>query len=96
MPMEWNVFTTLAAIVALFLSVGTPIIKLNGTISELNTLLEQMQTRVNGLDNKMEDMKKKSVDSHRRIWAKIEEQDQRRDNHELRLKMIEKDNNGTK
>lgn len=92
MPMEWDVFTVLVAVAGLFLSVGTPIIKLNSTITKLNVLLGQMQKRVENIDGEIEDIRQKSKESHRRIWEHNTEQDDKLNNHETRIAMLERKN----
>ena len=44
--MEWTVFQVVAALAALFLSLGVPIIQLNGTITRLNVTLERTEKDV--------------------------------------------------
>lgn len=88
-PMEWTVVTVLVAVAGLFLSVGTPIIKLNSTITKLNVLLSQMQKRVDGIDGEMKDIRQKAKESHRRIWEHNSEQDETLNDHETRIRVLE-------
>ena len=45
--MEWTVITALVTLVGLGISVGGPVVRLNGSITRLNTLLQAMEARLN-------------------------------------------------
>ena len=80
---EWTAIQALTVIVGLFIAVGAPIIKLNGTIVKLNANVEILDKRF----GKFEDENK---DSHKRLWSKNMEQDAVLNNHEGRLRELKK------
>ena len=80
--MEWTVFEVLAAVAALFLSLGVPIIQLNGTITRLNVTLEQMK-------QDMAQQKLSAREAHRRLWARNDAQDAALADHEQRIVLLE-------
>ena len=79
--MEWTVFQVVAALAALFLSLGVPIIQLNGAITRLNVTLERTEKDVR--------QKEAARDSHRRLWAHCEEQDAALQDHDRRITLLE-------
>ena len=90
---EWEVFGVIAAIVALFLTVGTPIIKLNSTMVRLTEAVtrmekEQSQTRKELEEDLLKHIEK-NTDSHARIWAHNEKQDSILDEHGTRITRLE-------
>ena len=82
MRMEWTVITALVTLVGLGISVG-------GSITRLNTLLQAMEARLNALERDLEAQAGKAADSHRRLWARVEQQDRQLGEHETRLKLLE-------
>lgn len=76
------VITALVTIIGLFLTVGTPILKLNTNITKLTVTME-------GLDDKLKQMDEDNHDSHKRIWAKNDQQDLALHDHETRITILE-------
>ena len=87
--MEWNVVGVLVTLAGLAAAVGGPVLKLNGSITRLNTLLQAMEARLNALGRDLEAQAGKAADSHRRLWARVEQQDRQLGEHETRLKLLE-------
>ena len=79
---EWTVVGVLVTLAGLFAAVGAPVLKLNGTIARLQTLLDQMRGELN-------DLKDRSRQTHRRLWEKSEQQDRLIADHEGRLTSLE-------
>lgn len=79
---EWTIVTTIVVIVGLIVTVTTPLLKLNTSITQLRSLIENVVKRVD--DN---------TESHRRIWKHNDEQDALLQNHELRIHDLEKGTN---
>lgn len=75
---EWVIFKDIVVIVGLVITVTTPLLKLNTSITELKTLLESVMKKVETLDNN-------NNESHRRLWEHNTEQDKVLQNHEQRL-----------
>lgn len=75
---EWVIFKDVVVIVGLIITVTTPMLKLNTSITELKTLLESVVKKVETLDSN-------NTESHRRLWARNTEQDKTLQNHEQRL-----------
>lgn len=72
----------LAAVVGLFLSVGTPVLKLNSNIIKLNSNFESLQDDLNKFTEK-------NTESHRRLWEHNEKQDKRLNDHDRRIEALE-------
>lgn len=87
--MEWTVFQVVAALAALFLSLGVPIIQLNGTITRLNVTLERTEKDVLQQKKELERQKEAARDSHRRLWAHCETQDAALQDHDRRITLLE-------
>ena len=79
---EWVIFKDIVVIVGLVITVTTPLLKLNTSITELKTLLESVMKKVETLDNN-------NTESHRRLWEHNTEQDKVLQNHEQRLHDLE-------
>lgn len=80
---EWDIVTVLAAVVGLFAAVGAPVIRLNATMTRLSALVEQ-------LEKKVEKQGTESKESHRRLWAHNDEQDEKLNDHEKRITILER------
>lgn len=87
--MEWTVVVVLIALVGLIVSVMTPAIKLNTSVTKLATL-------VDSLNNKLSAMESNNADAHRRIWNELDEQKETLHEHDTRLTVLEKHREGTK
>lgn len=83
---EWTIVTTIVVIVGLIVTVTTPLLKLNTSITQLRSLIENVVKRVD--DNEHD-----NTESHRRIWKHNDEQDALLQNHELRIHYLEKGTN---
>ena len=57
------VITALITIIGFFLTVGTPILKLNTNITKLTVTME-------GLDGKVKQMDEDNHNSHKHLWTK--------------------------
>lgn len=79
---EWGVVGVIIALAGLLATVTAPLIKLNGNITSLNVTLNQMRKDVDA-------QKESSKESHRRLWEHNEEQDEKLENHECRIKILE-------
>lgn len=67
---EWTVVTVIVGLVGLFLSVGTPIIKLNANIVRLQSTLDN-------LCKEFSESKESNAKSHERIFTKLDEHEDR-------------------
>ena len=79
---EWTVVTVVIALVGLFVTVGAPIIRQTKTMTKLDATMEQLAEKLMALESK-------NTDAHRRIWVKNEEQDNRLQDHEIRIVKLE-------
>lgn len=79
---EWDVVVVIGGILSILAIVLPPVIKLNTTITKLNTIIEQIVAD-------MRATKDKNTETHKRLWQKNEEQDERIENHELRINNLE-------
>ncbi|WP_418435018.1 hypothetical protein [Blautia sp.] len=80
---EWEVFGVIVALVAFAISIGTPIVKLNTSITRLID-------RLNMLDEGMDELTARNSKSHERLWKHNEEQDDKLHDHETRITILEK------
>lgn len=83
--MEWTIVTVIVSLVGLLIAIGTPIVKLNSTITKLTT---QIDFFINGLNefkkrytNQVDSCKKKHAD----IYDKVND-------HEHRITILETTN----
>lgn len=81
--MEWTVVVVLIALVGLVISVLTPAIKLNTSVTKLSTL-------VDSLNGKLSTMETNNADAHRRIWNELDGQKETLHQHETRITVLEK------
>ena len=81
---EWTIIQAITVVIGLFMAVGAPVIKLNGTIVKLNSNVEILDKRFGKFE---EDNK----DSHKRLWNKNMEQDAVLNDHESWLRFLKKD-----
>ena len=79
---EWGVVGVLIALVGFGATIIRPLLSLNTSIVRLTTQINQMT-------DSLDDISEKNHRSHERIWAHNEEQDDRLENHEIRLNTLE-------
>lgn len=80
--MTWEIFLGIVALVGFCVTIATPLMKLSKTMTELNVNMQNLNQAMNTLTAN-------NTESHRRIWAHNEEQDERLENHEKRITKIE-------
>ena len=90
MRMEWTVITALVTLVGLGISVGGPVVRLNGSITRLTTLLQAIEHRLDEVEREARDQRAHAAESHRRIWAHSDGQDERLEDHEKRITLLER------
>ena len=79
---EWGVIQTVAAVIALFVTVGAPDLKLNAAITKQSVLLSS-------LDEQLKQISKEKTEAHKRLWDHNTKQDEAISNHEARIKVLE-------
>lgn len=94
MPVEWTVFEVVAAIAALFLSIGVPVIRLNSSITKLTVMLERVEKDVAANRTALEQQRAAAKASHEKLWRHNDEQDAQLQNHETRLRVLETGKDG--
>lgn len=80
--MTWEIFLGIVAIVSFLITLFTPLLKLTKAIAELNINMKN-------LGGAMTSLTTSNTESHKRIWEHNEEQDEKIENHELRITTIE-------
>ena len=80
--MTWAIFLGIVALVGFCVTIATPLMKLSKTMTELNVNMQNLNQAMNTLTAN-------NTESHRRIWAHNEEQDEKLENHEKRITKIE-------
>lgn len=80
--MTWEIFLGIVALVGFCVTIATPLMKLSKTMTELNVNMQNLNQAMNTLTAN-------NTESHRKIWAHNDEQDERLENHEKRITKIE-------
>ena len=86
---EWGVVTVLTALVGLFFTVGKPIINLNKTMTTLNVNVEHNSHELTELKNDFKSQRESAHESHQRLWEHNSKQDEKLQDHETRLGILE-------
>lgn len=79
---EWGVFGVIGALISFGLLVGTPLIKLNSTITKLSALVEFMQKQI-------DTFKTNNDKEHNSIWDEMERHEDTLGDHETRISVLE-------
>lgn len=90
--MEWTTVTVIIAIVGLIATVTTPMIKLNSNITRLTVILDNINAELEEQKKALSAQKAESRESHRRLWAHNDEQDNTLNDHETRIRVLEQQN----
>lgn len=76
--MEWTVVTVIIALVGLFMTVGKPIITLNGSITHLQDAIDDLRENIKVLTGRTDSQEEKLQDHETRI--SILEEKQKKEN----------------
>lgn len=76
--MEWTVVTVIIALVGLFMTVGKPIITLNGSITHLQDAIDELRENIKVLTGRTDNQEEKLQDHEKRI--SILEEKQKKEN----------------
>lgn len=80
---DWDIVKDTVVLIGLIVTVTTPLLKLNTSITQLKALLDSV---VNQVQNNY----RSNSASHKRLWEHNEEQDELLQNHETRIHDLEK------
>lgn len=83
---EWDVFLAIGAIAAF---IGT-VYKLCGIFNSLDSSIKILTNEAKRLSDEMRETREDNKESHSRLWAHNEKQDEKIQDHERRLAVIEK------
>lgn len=75
---DWDIVKDTVVLVGLIVTVTTPLLKLNTSITQLKSLLDSVVKQV-------QDNDRSNSTSHKRLWEHNEEQDEILHNHGMRL-----------
>lgn len=75
---DWDIVKDIVVLAGLIVTVTTPLLKLNISITQLKALLDSVAKQVQEND-------KSNSASHKRLWEHNEEQDETLQRHEQRL-----------
>lgn len=75
---NWDIVKDIVVLVGLIITVTTPLLKLNTSITQLKALLDSVVKQV-------QDNDRSNSASHKRLWEHNEEQDETLQRHEQRL-----------
>jgi uncharacterized membrane protein (DUF106 family) len=76
--MEWTVVTVITALVGLFMTVGKPIITLNGSITHLQDAIDELREDIKVLTGRTDNQEERLQDHETRI--SILEEKQKKEN----------------
>lgn len=76
--MEWTVVTVIIALVGLFMTVGKPIITLNGSITHLQDAIDELREDIRVLTGRTDNQEERLQDHETRI--SILEEKQKKEN----------------
>lgn len=79
---EWGVVGVIIALVGFLATIIKPLTNLTKSITELTVVVKQLQ-------KDLQEQKNASHESHKRLWEHNTKQDNRLDNHEQRLTVLE-------
>ena len=79
---EWGVFGVIGALISFGLLIGTPLIKLNSTITKLSALVEFMQKQ-------LDTFKTCNDKEHNSIWGEIERHEDTINDHETKIAVLQ-------
>lgn len=80
---EWEVMGVLIAVVGFLATLIKPIVKLTSSVTKLTTVVER-------LSEDTEEQKNRSAEVHSRLWAHNDAQDERLNDHETRITLLER------
>lgn len=80
---DWDIVKDTVVLIGLIVTVTTPLLKLNTSITQLKALLDSVAKNVQEND-------KSNSASHKRLWEHNEEQDEILQKHETRIHDLEK------
>lgn len=75
---DWDIVKDIVVLAGLIITVTTPLLKLNTSITQLKALLDSVAKQVQEND-------RSNSASHKRLWEHNEEQDETLQRHEQRL-----------
>lgn len=75
---DWDIVKDIVVLAGLIMTVTTPLLKLNASITQLKAMLDSVAKQVQEND-------KSNSASHKRLWEHNEEQDETLQRHEQRL-----------
>lgn len=75
---DWDIVKDIVVLAGLIMTVTTPLLKLNTSITQLKALLDSVAKQV-------QENEKSNSASHKRLWEHNEEQDETLQRHEQRL-----------
>lgn len=75
---DWDIVKDIVVLAGLIITVTTPLLKLNTSITQLKALIDSVAKQVQEND-------KSNSASHKRLWEHNEEQDETLQRHEQRL-----------
>ena len=78
--MEWTIVTVIITLVGLFMTIGKPIITLNGSITHLQDAIDELREDIRVLTGRTDNQEEKLQDHETRI--SILEEKQKKENQE--------------
>ena len=80
---NWTELSTLLGVMVAVISIVSPILRLNSTVTKLVSIVDKLQTD-------MADITERNTRSHDRIWQRLETDGVELADHEIRITVLEK------
>ena len=80
--MTWEIFLGFVAVIGFIVTVATPLAKLVKIMTELSMSVNNLKEAIKSMDTN-------NIESHEKIWAHNNGQDNKLENHEKRITKIE-------
>lgn len=91
---EWGVVGVVVVLVGLVASIVGPVLRLNTSITKLTVTLDNTCADITETRADIENIKDKSAERAKRLWDKNEQQDKTLTDHEKRIHVLERKNDG--
>lgn len=83
---EWTIFTTIVSVVAFLITICTVVIKVTKTINDNTNALEMLRST-------LQELKDDNSTSHNKMWNKLNDVEREVNDHEVRIKVLETEQN---
>lgn len=86
---EWMVVGVIVTLVGLFLTIGRPILELNKSMVTYGIEIRHNSQEVSSLKDEIKAQREDARNSHQRLWDHNDKQDEKLNDHEQRIGLLE-------